>query len=363
MKIAFVGKYPVSEIISGPEKVAKNLFHHISSLNSESEFITYFFKSNKRQTFKQIFYGCEKISLNPHVKRMGIFKIIAELIKKKIDLVHLITFERFGFIILLLKPFFKYKLVYTIHGIYNYERKIFYNKPGLLSELKDLFLEKLIFAISDKIIFLSPQMIKLAHDYYEFSENRIAIIPNGISINDYPPSKDFNLNGDLEIVFYNGLDVSRKRGIEELASLLSKSGLRNIRLSVLGNPVESNFNRVSFHSPMSESKLFGFMANKHIFIDNLNYMPFSILALEAMALGLILIVSNESGLSSYIRNGENGFVYNSKNNEEVVDILEDITKGKYPLETISKSAVQMAKNLSWDKIANQYYKIYEELLS
>lgn len=359
MKIAFVGKYPEGEIISGPEKVAKNLFSHIASLNPDSQFITYFHKQKSKRTFSQILFGSEKLSLDPLVIRLGILKIITELIKKKIELVHIITFERFGFIILLLKPILRFKLVYTIHGIYRFEENIFYRKPGLISRIKDQLLEKLIFTLSDKLFFLSPQMVELARKYYKLSFNRISIIPNGVSVKNLQSSSNFLFADVLEIVFYNGMDISRRRGFEELIRILSEADLQNIHLSVLGNLVKTNFKKVSFHNPIPENKLYEFLAGKHIFVDNLNYMPFSILALEAMALGLILIVSDKSGLSEYIKNGENGFVYDSKNPEKIVYTIEEITKRKFQLEVMSKNAVKTAELLSWKKISARYYNQYK----
>jgi glycosyltransferase involved in cell wall biosynthesis len=139
--------------------------------------------------------------------------------------------------------------------------------------------------------------------------------------------------------------------------------MNNIHLSVLGNFVKTNYQQISFLTPMPENKLYEFLATKQIFIDNLNYMPFSILALEAMALGRILIVSDESGLSAYLRSGENGFVYNSKKADEIGDILKDIAKGKYHLEMISENAAQTAKNFTWEKIAVQYYNSYEKVIN
>jgi glycosyltransferase involved in cell wall biosynthesis len=113
---------------------------------------------------------------------------------------------------------------------------------------------------------------------------------------------------------------------------------------------------------MSDNLLFSFLINKHVFIDNLDYMPFSILALEAMALGLILIVSDDSGISSYINNGENGFVYNSESPEEISEILNDIFAGKYDLDIISKNAKKIYEQLNWDKVAQQYLEAYKTVL-
>jgi len=362
MKIALIGRYGEGEILSGPEKVARNLFKQISLLNPNSIFLTYFFKSGKKRKAKQFLFGCEVNPENQDVKKLGIINLISTIISYKPDIVHLITFERFELVILLLKIFLKFKIVYTIHGIYKYERSIFFKKPSIKSDLKDIFLEKMIFAKSDKLVFLSDQMFNLAQKYYKIDKSKVTIIPNGVSTPTVSKEKNLDLSNGVEIVFYNGLEVSRERGLKKLIYILSDEQLNAFRLSVLGSPVELEFRNVTFQSPLSDDLLFNFLINKHVFIDNLDYMPFSILALEAMALGLVLIVSDKSGISSFIKNGENGFVYNSENAEEISAILTDIINKKYNLNLISNNAKKINEQLSWQNIAAEYISVYKKLL-
>ncbi len=220
----------------------------------------------------------------------------------------------------------------------------------------------MIFAKSDKLVFLSTQMFNLAQKYYKIDESKVSIIPNGVSIPIDSNEKNFDLSNGVEIVFYNGLELSRERGLKKLIYILSDERLNAFHLSVLGSPVKTEFRNVTFQSPLSDGLLFNFFNNKHIFIDNLDYMPFSILALEAMALGLVLIVSDKSGISSYIKNGENGFVYNSKNPEEIGQILNDIFDGKYDLDLISQNAKKINGQLNWQNIAAKYISVYDKIL-
>ena len=62
MKIVLVGRYGEGDILSGPEKVGRELFYHISKSNPNSKFLTYFFKSGKRQKLKK-FYSVLKLLL------------------------------------------------------------------------------------------------------------------------------------------------------------------------------------------------------------------------------------------------------------------------------------------------------------
>ncbi len=362
MKILFIGKYNTTEILSGPEKVAKRLFEHIAVTNPDSQFITYFFKGLKISTITNRLFGKQLLNENPQVFRYGILPIIFFLVFNRPQIIHIITFERFQIPIIISAKLLRIKIIYTVHGIYRYERELFYKKPSLLSEFKDLSIEKLIFKKSDSLVFLSSQMIKLTEKYYKIDKYKNSIIPNGVSFQKISVNKRFDFSDRLEIVFYNGLGSSRKRGLEDLITILSKEKRGSFHLSILGCPINTNYNQIEFINPLPEKLLFKFLNDKHVFIDNLSYIPFSIMALEAMSLGLIVIASNESGISSFIKDGENGFVFESENPDKIREILLDISSSKYNLELLSSNAIDAAKDLSWDRIATQYLSTYQELL-
>ena len=362
MKIVLIGRYGERDILRGPEKVAKNLFFHLSKVIPNSKFLTYFFKLTKTRKIQELLFGSTNICVSPSIRRLGILKLMAEIIRNKPDLLHLVTFERFEFLIVFLKIFLKFKLVYTVHGVYQYERKIFDKKPSRISDLKDILLEKLIISRSDKLVFLSRQMVLLTMNYYKIDESKVTIIPNGVSVSNILGDRTFNLSHGVEIIFYNGLDVSRERGLRKLIKILAEKRINNFNLSVLGAFIKSDFDKITYYDPMPDKLLFDFLVSKHVFVDNLDYMPFSILALEAMALGLILIVSDKSGISSYINSGENGFVYSSEKPEEIGIILNDIIIGKYNLNLLSSNAKKISCQLNWQKIADEYFSVYKKLL-
>ena len=79
MKVVLVGRYSEDDILSGPEKVAKNLFTQIALLNPDTYFFTYFFKSGKKRKVEQYLFGSEIISNNSNISRFGIIKLVVEI--------------------------------------------------------------------------------------------------------------------------------------------------------------------------------------------------------------------------------------------------------------------------------------------
>ncbi|MGB5529375.1 MAG: glycosyltransferase family 4 protein [Ignavibacteriaceae bacterium] len=366
MKIIFIGRYNNSELLSGPEKVAKRLFEHISITNAETEFVTYFFKQEKRRKLKDILFGEMIIKNNPVVRKLGIIKIISYLFLYRPRIIHMITFERFCLPLLVFKKILKAKFIYTVHGIYIYERQNYYHKQNLLSRVEDTLLEKLLFWRSDRLVFLSQHSIDLAKKYYNLKKMKIMLIPNGTSILDLPAKKSFILKNGIRIVFYDGSENSLRRGLEILIPIIDDKFKTKIEFTVIGSTrydLGAKYLDLRFKNYLPEKELFEYLSSNDIYIDSLNFQSFPLSVLEAMSLGLIIITSNKSGISSYIYHGINGFIFNIDSPGEIKEIIGELCDNKYNLNSISLKAIETAKDLSWDKISKQYISMYQELIN
>ncbi len=72
---------------------------------------------------------------------------------------------------------------------------------------------------------------------------------------------------------------------------------------------------------MMAEELANFYTDKNLFISSSIYEPFPLAVIEAMAAGLIPIVSKETGMNRYIEHGKNGFIYDVTNGNELESII------------------------------------------
>ena len=365
MKIILVGRFNELDILTGPEKVAKKLFQTLQTQNNDTQFITYFFKDLVESTFFTRLFGyCELVN-NFSIIRMGIIRIIMLIIRKKPEIIHFITFERFYIPLLILKPLFNTKMIYTIHGLIKEEMKNKTVKRSIVGNLKDYLAEYLLVKFADKVVFLSTPSLLKAKQYYEIEDKMYTIIPNGVEKKQQKTKKKFDLINSFNICFYNGSTNGFDRGLKQLLSILKEIKEVNFTLNVIGKVelVYSQKIKIKYFDLMGEQKLYNFLQLQDVCIDSLFHTTQPLFALETMSQGIICVTSSDSGISDLIQNGVNGFVYNSSSPWEINQIIVDIYCNKFDLKELSDSAITTSEKLNWNAITSTYSNLYKDVLS
>lgn len=359
MKILLSGGYNESEILSGPEKVLKRLYQN---LNSHQVLLIDYFRDGKKYSIVKKFFGKEIIEQgkNKRVLRLGLFHIIFTMLNFKPEIIHIVTFERFAVLVVLFALLKKTKIVYTVNGVVKYEHKFRHNAE-LFLRLKDSICETLLFRYSDKLIFLSEQSLKIAAGCYFFDHKNVEIAFNGIdeiySVNEIKSEK----KDWLDIVCI-GDNTRVEKGIASLIDFLKSTSLR-YKLHVIGNPDLTNAqSNIHYYHKMDSNSYAKFISDKDVFISASVYEPFSIAAAEAMAAGLIVIVSEQTGMKRYITNSFNGFTYNVDKMDHLKDLLMRIQQNRTEYISVQNEAKKVYPLLSWQNVAKNYLNIYEKIL-
>ena len=364
MKIVLVGRITESPYLSGPEKFSRQLHKNILLKNINVVFIEYFFKKQTGSNIIKRFFGKCKISDVPEVHRLGHLSLLLYLLNKKPDIVHILTAERYTISVFLYKFLYRSKIVTTFHSVLRYEIPNNHRKKDDLNNYRDYLWEWLAVKLSDRMIFLSEQHLELALKYYKFMDkNKIMIIPHAVEIDFSNNNKKLDINDCLRIIFYNGNNDSIDRGLTEIFKILNQIDLP-LRVYVIGDVTNIPAYNVSYEfvKIMSKDKLIRFLYDKHILLKSITYDSFSIFSIECMAAGLITITSNMVGSSSFINDGENGFVYDYKKPERVLEILRDIYYKKYDVGKISSNARKIINTLNWENITKRYLDCYKEFI-
>lgn len=365
MRICLIGRYNASEKLNGPEKFAKRLLSNLINKNCDVFFIEYFFKDIVGSNLFNKIFGHNKISSTLPIYQLGIFQFLKTILKTKPDIIHIVTIEYFVLGILFIKPFLHSKIIITTHGIIKHERSIVKNK-GLFSRyfIATSF-ERLLFMLVDEQIFVSNILLDLSQKYYGNIVKRTKVIRNGIDEIFYTKKAIRQFGNKIRIVFYLGDPNSIDRGVVYLLDSFKKVRNENIEIYLIGDKFkfQDPWNKVFINVPiMSTGKLVEFLSDKHFIFKSNTFDSFPIFVVECMSLGLIPIVSEVTGTKEII-NSQNGFVYNSKEKNSLISLLNKLQDGEYKLEDISRGASEIYHNYNWEKITKEYIIEYEKLLT
>ena len=89
-----------------------------------------------------------------------------------------------------------------------------------------------------------------------------------------------------------------------------------------------------------------------------SYDQFSIAAVEAMSAGLVPIVTKETGMSRYVKNGVNGFVIEFGDVKRLAESLDLLTTDRKLREKLASNAQSTVSLHSWRSIAEEYLSGY-----
>lgn len=361
-KIIFFGRFINNEILSGPEKTAKRLFV-LYSKETPGIFVQYFF-DGRAHSARQKLFGYEKAPAENGsvVYTLGLFRIYAFLLKHKPDIVHLVTFERFAVIIYLYKLFNQLKIIYNSHGVIFYENSKI-KKVSSWHKFKDKLAERIFLKFSDKLIFPSEQALDKADEYFTINEVKTIILPNGIDrdFSDIVSRHDYNNPLKAVIILKNEFSESGARYFSKWLN----SNSNNVLFYIIGSkqanilPVNQGINLVK---PMATKELGAFYIDKNIFLQLNEYETFSIAAAEAMAAGLIPIVTEQTGLSRYVEHGYNGYIIEYGNTNELDSVMRSLINApSEQLIQLSQNARKIYSELAWDNVYEMYSNIYREM--
>lgn len=82
---------------------------------------------------------------------------------------------------------------------------------------------------------------------------------------------------------------------------------------------------------------------------------------EAMACGLPVIISSNTGTYQHVMHGENGFIVPPRDGQAIYDLLLQFVKNREHLEYMGNKARASVENWTWERHENEYKKWIEQL--
>lgn len=308
---------------------------------------------------------------------------------KNVDLIHLHTAKRMGSIARTICKIRNIPYIVTIHGglndISNLEvqnrMKPTKNSFEWGKVLGFIFGSRKVYDDANSIITLNKKEYESTKENYPNKD--IYLIPNGVDINEFKISKDYNFRrkyniGENKFVFLVSARIDKQKNqllaLKAFKYLLNKQ--TNIYLLIVGNITDYEYynllkqfikkekleNSVSIHTHLKPNsrELINTYLNSNAFILPSIHEPFGIVGLEAWASKLPLIVSDICGICNVIEHNKNALVFkNSCLNSLITQMTNIITNNNlrtYIISNANKEVLKYDHSVINNTIANIYKK-------
>lgn len=257
---------------------------------------------------------------------------------------------------------FKLNIANSWKVFITHSHDIFFDK-GIVSFLKRKMIESII-NNSNKVITLNNGMKNYLYDRGFRTD---AVIPNAINL------KDYKNREEAGFILYAGRLVPHKK-VENLIKACSEvCGYFKEDLVVIGSgPCEKKLknyaislglkDRVHFIPFLPRSKYRDYLSKCSIFVLPSEAEAFGVVIIEAMASSKPVIARNIIGPKDIITHGRNGFLF--ENNDELKKYLKLLLLNKELRKKLGKNARKTVEDkYTFDKIADQYLKLYERFVN
>ncbi|MGE5405917.1 MAG: glycosyltransferase family 4 protein, partial [Candidatus Saccharibacteria bacterium] len=234
---------------------------------------------------------------------------------------------------------------------------------------------------SEQVICCSEFMRHEIDNLFGANGDKVSVIPNGVSLTDYNHVLDIGgidipgIDRNDRVIFFVGRLVPEK-GLAGLIKAFARVAreIENAKLVIAGKGPQEKFlktmvgelelqERVTFTGFVNDEMRDQIFSIAEAAVFPSLYEPFGIVALEAMASGTPVIVTDVGGLSEIVEDGVTGIKVAAGNEEALAGALVKIMQDHALAEKLCKNADKVIKNqFSWDKIARETVDVYKNAL-
>tara|TARA_A100001015_G_scaffold26263_1_gene29480 strand:+ start:1933 stop:3099 length:1167 start_codon:yes stop_codon:yes gene_type:complete len=200
------------------------------------------------------------------------------------------------------------------------------------------------------------------------NESKILKVPYGTDLNEF--NRTDNDPKDFTIISVGQISV--RKGSIYLLKAFEDLNLDNSKLILVGNiendlkdhlePFLSNPN-IIFKSHVKQSKLSDLYNNSHLFVTTSLEEGLAMVQPQAMACGLPIICTTNSGGAEIVDEGTNGFICPIRNVDYLKNKISFFYYNRDKLKNFSENSYKKAREyLSWDNYSQKVYEEYKKLI-
>lgn len=272
--------------------------------------------------------------------------------------------------------FYNKPVICTFHGKAS-EQAL--EKHGMVAYIIVRIIEKIVLTRLDYAIAVSDDIYNYYVSKYPWCSNKILVVGNGVDTSVFKPldkekmRQKFSFSSHEKIILYLGRFHEEKNLqllISSFNQLLESGDIEDLRLVLVGegNTEEQLSNiiktqnlttRVTIIPPVSDSEVPEVICCADVFALTSVVEGFPLVILQALACGVPVVSTNVGDIHRVVKNYETGFLVDDFSYKSFAECLKKIllnTNG------FKENAIRVAKENSWESVANETVIIYNKVL-
>lgn len=228
---------------------------------------------------------------------------------------------------------------------------------------------------SDLIIVPSEYFKKIVQCKYKIEAKKIFVSPSG-GVNSavfFPPEDKIHSDYKLKIGFASRIELDK--GWNTYLEAISLLRNKDFIFSLIGSGSQKNdlyrlikekklSSKIEIQDSLPQSQLRDYFSGLDCFVFPSKNESLGLIGIEAMACGCPVIGANNSGITSYLKNGYNGLVFEPGNPNDLADkILNYSLLSKEEKNQLSLNAIETAKRFDSAIVEKQLENRLERLMS
>ena len=200
------------------------------------------------------------------------------------------------------------------------------------------------------------------------NEKKIIKVPYGTNLDEFYAEE--NISKQFTIISTGHISV--RKGSLYLLEAFSELNLDDSKLLMVGNIEKDLFPflkpfflnpNIIFQKHVNQKKLRSFYNNSNLFVTSSLEEGLAVVQIQAMACGLPLICTPNSGGEELIEEGKNGFICPIRDKDYLKNKIIYFYNNREKLKIFGKNSNYKAKNyFSWDKYSQDIYQEYKKLI-
>jgi glycosyltransferase involved in cell wall biosynthesis len=208
------------------------------------------------------------------------------------------------------------------------------------------------------------------------AHERIAVIPNGVDMEEFAPVRAAMREGDDVRILFAGRCYPQQKGLEVLLDAMAflRDDAR-IRLRIVGEDWGGHSvirsmarshgikDRITLLGRVDRPSLIEEFQSADVFVLPSLFDSFPIAILEAMAAGLPVVATRVGGVPDIVEDGRTGVLVDPGDAKALAGALRGLASDGSARREMGRRGRERARQFSWEEILPQIKRVYEDAIS